>query len=170
MKNPFLTHVFKKKLGASINIMPEDPNSLHDIIKLAAEKNCKLHFPVDYRVSHTAEMNNPAAMKIMAENEDVPEKDQTFDIGPESEKIFDEVISRAGSIFWNGPMGVIEVEHFRKGSEGILNSMIKATKTGTSTIIGGGDSASLVSKLGVEEKLSFVSTGGGATIELFEGK
>lgn len=68
MKNPFLTHVFKKKLGASINIMPEDPNSLQEIIDLAAKKKCKLHFPVDYRVSHTVDLNNPAAMKIMSEN------------------------------------------------------------------------------------------------------
>lgn len=106
----------------------------------------------------------------MTEDQDIPDDSEIFDVGPESGKFYDEIISKAGSVFWNGPMGFFEVEDFRKGSEDILKSMIKATKKGATTIIGGGDSASLVNKLGQAEELSFVSTGGGATIELLEGK
>lgn len=65
MKNPFLSHVFKKKIGASINFMPEDPNTLNEIIRLASAKNCKLHFPKDYRVSETTELKNPNAVRIL---------------------------------------------------------------------------------------------------------
>lgn len=65
MKNPFLSHVFKKKIGASINFMPEDPNTLNEIIQLARAKNCKLHFPKDYRFSETIELKNPNAVRIL---------------------------------------------------------------------------------------------------------
>ena len=173
MKNPFLTEVFKKKLGATFNIIPEDPKQLSNLIELAKVKGCKLHFPKDYRVANADEVNKTkkaSKVTIMTEDQDIPEDSEIFDVGPESGKFYDEIISRAGSVFWNGPMGFFEVPDFRKGSEDILHSMIKATKKGTTTIIGGGDSASLVNKLGQAEELSFVSTGGGATIELLEGK
>lgn len=87
-------------------------------------------------------------------------------MGPKTTQKFDDIISKAGSIFWNGPMGVFEIKDFRQGSVDVLNSIIKQTKNGATSIIGGGDSASLVNNSGMKEKVSYVSTGGGATLEL----
>lgn len=170
MKNPFLTEVFGKKLGATFNIIPENPQELKDVVELAKQTGCKLHFPVDYRVAKANEMKKPSKVLIMDENTDIPDDSEIFDIGPETSKIYDQVINQAGSLFWNGPMGVFEVPEFSQGSEEILTSVIKATKKGTTTIIGGGDSVSLVTKRNAAEQVSFVSTGGGATLELLEGK
>lgn len=147
MKNPFLTEVFKRDIGGTFNILPEKPEMLHEIIALAKEKNCKLHFPIDYQVAPASNMKTGEGVHVMKFEDSIPADSEIFDIGPATSKKFDEVINNAGSIFWNGPMGVFEVEAFRKGSAEVLQSIIRATKKGTVSIIGGGDSASLVNKL-----------------------
>lgn len=96
----------------------------------------------------------------------------SLDIGPESVKAFDEVIASSKTVFWNGPMGVFEMEAFSKGTEGVAKSIISATENnGSFTVVGGGDSAASVRLLGLnEEGFSHISTGGGASLEFLEGK
>ena len=102
----------------------------------------------------------------------IPEGWQSLDIGPESVKKFDEVIASSKTVFWNGPMGVFEMEAFSKGTAGVAQSIIDATaKNGSFTVVGGGDSAASVRLLGLDEEgFSHISTGGGASLEFLEGK
>ena len=116
MKNPFLTEVFGCKIGATFNVLPEKPEILHEIMSLAKEKNCKLHFPVDYQVAPAANMKTGEGTHVMKFEDVIPDDSEIFDIGPQTSKNYDQVIKNAGSIFWNGPMGVFEVEQFKKGS------------------------------------------------------
>lgn len=109
-------------------------------------------------------MKEGSEVRLLGFDDDVPDDWEIFDMGPKTAKKFDDVISKAGSIFWNGPMGVFEIREFRQGSVDVLNSIIKQTKNGATSIIGGGDSARLVNNLGLSDQVSYVSTGGGATL------
>jgi phosphoglycerate kinase len=93
-----------------------------------------------------------------------------LDCGPESVKIFKEAIKRAKLIVWNGPVGVFEWENFANGTKQIMDEVVAATAAGCTTIIGGGDTATACAKWNTEDKVSHVSTGGGASLELLEGK
>ena len=93
-----------------------------------------------------------------------------LDCGPESIKLFKETINEAATILWNGPPGVFEMEPFANGTKETMNAAVEAASKGKIVIIGGGDTATVAAKYGVEEKLSHVSTGGGASLELLEGK
>ena len=109
-------------------------------------------------------------MKKVKEEEGVPEGYMGLDIGDRSTAEFAEVISRAKTVVWNGPMGVFEWANFEQGTKGVMDAIVKATSSGTTTIIGGGDTATCCAKYGTEEKVSHVSTGGGASLELLEGR
>jgi phosphoglycerate kinase len=93
-----------------------------------------------------------------------------LDIGPESVKMFQAALADCKSVLWNGPMGVFEFDKFAVGTEAIARTLADLTKTGTDTIIGGGDSVAAVEKVGVADQMSHISTGGGASLELLEGK
>lgn len=93
-----------------------------------------------------------------------------LDIGPASTAAFKEVVMRAKTIVWNGPMGVFEWDAFDKGTKGVMDAVVEATGAGACTIIGGGDTATAAAKYNTEDKVSHVSTGGGASLELLEGK
>jgi phosphoglycerate kinase len=93
-----------------------------------------------------------------------------LDIGPDSVKTFQNALKDCKSVIWNGPMGVFEFDQFAKGTEAIAYSLADLTKQGATTIIGGGDSVAAVEKVGVAEQMSHISTGGGASLELLEGK
>jgi phosphoglycerate kinase len=93
-----------------------------------------------------------------------------FDIGPESAKTFATIIGEAKTVVWNGPMGVFEKPPFDAGTRAVAQAMARATKSGATTVVGGGDSAAAVAELGLEDAMSHVSTGGGASLELLEGK
>jgi phosphoglycerate kinase len=93
-----------------------------------------------------------------------------LDIGPETQKVFAEKIADVKTIVWNGPMGVFEMPPFDEGTKYIAQAVARATKAGAQSIIGGGDSASAVKKLGLENEISHISTGGGASLEFMEGK
>jgi len=93
-----------------------------------------------------------------------------LDIGPQSREVFSKVIENSKTILWNGPMGVFEMAKFEAGTKAIAEAVVRATAKGAFSLIGGGDSAAAVAKFGFEDKVSYVSTGGGALLEYFEGK
>ncbi|OFM31178.1 MULTISPECIES: phosphoglycerate kinase [Corynebacterium] len=129
----------------------------------------KIVLPVDLVAA--TEFNADAENKVVA-LDGIPEGWMSLDIGPESVKKFDEVIASSKTVFWNGPMGVFEMEAFSKGTAGVAQSIIDATaKNGSFTVVGGGDSAASVRLLGLDEEgFSHISTGGGASLEFLEGK
>jgi phosphoglycerate kinase len=162
-----MVFTFYKAMGSSIgkSLLEEDK------IKLAKEliENAKgkIILPIDIVVADKFE--NSAKTKIVYGNE-MPDDMIGMDIGPETIKIFTDEIKQAKTIFWNGPMGVFEMNNFAKGTYAIAKAMAEATKKGAFTVIGGGDSVAAVNKAGVTNKISHVSTGGGASLEYLEGK
>jgi len=139
-----------------------------DLVKKAAEKGVKLHLPVDFI---TADKFDPDAETGSASDaEGIPDSWMGLDCGQKSNELFREVVLRAKTIVWNGPAGVFEFEKFEGGTKSIMDAVVDATAAGTLTIIGGGDTATAAKKYNTESKVSHVSTGGGASLELLEGK
>jgi phosphoglycerate kinase len=110
-----------------------------------------------------------AKTRIATSNE-MPEDMMGLDIGPATFELFYDTILASKTILWNGPMGVFEMEKFAAGTNAIAQAVVKATESGAFSLIGGGDSAAAISKAGLEDKVSYVSTGGGALLEYLEGK
>jgi len=133
----------------------------------AKERGVALLLPTDVVVADkfAADAN---AQTVSVEN--IPSDGMGLDIGPDSVKMFQEALADCKSVIWNGPMGVFEFEKFAAGTEAIARTLADLTKQGTTTIIGGGDSVAAVEKVGVAEQMSHISTGGGASLELLEGK
>ena len=127
MKNPFFREIHKVNLGKSKLFMPDDPKVLYEIVEYAKEKNCKFHLPDDFILGKELE---PGTETMYWEDsfKDVPPEWRALDLGPKSAKKFDEIISKAESIFWNGPLGYIEAPEFRSGSESVVKSIINRTK------------------------------------------
>ena len=135
-----------------------------EIIKKAEEKNVKFVLPVDVVVAdEMSEVSNTFVCKP----DEIPDDYMGLDIGPETLKLFTDEIATAGTVVWNGPVGVFEIDKFAVGTNEIANAMAQSDAI---TIIGGGDSAAAVEKAGLSDKMSHVSTGGGASLELMEGK
>ena len=135
-----------------------------EIIKKAEEKNVKFVLPVDVVVAdEMSEVSNTFVCKP----DDIPDDYMGLDIGPETVKLFKEEIETAATVVWNGPVGVFEIDKFAVGTNEIANAMAQSEAV---TIIGGGDSAAAVEKAGLSDQMSHVSTGGGASLELMEGK
>jgi phosphoglycerate kinase len=127
----------------------------------------KLELPVDACVAPSLEDGSKAHT---VRREAIPSNEGMFDIGPESAKTFATIIGEAKTVVWNGPMGVFEKPPFDAGTRAVAQAMARATKSGATTVVGGGDSAAAVAELGLEDAMSHVSTGGGASLELLEGK
>jgi phosphoglycerate kinase len=139
-----------------------------DLLKKAQEKGKKIHLPCDWI---TADKFDPNASTGAADvKSGIPDGWMGLDIGPASTKAFVEVIKRAKTIVWNGPAGVFEFAKFEGGTKAMAMAVAEATKAGTVTVIGGGDTATAAAKYGVEAKVTHCSTGGGASLELLEGK
>lgn len=139
-----------------------------DIMKKASEKGVKLHFPIDFI---TADKFDPNATTGEAEDSvGIPDGWMGLDAGPKSRELFKEVILRCKTIVWNGPAGVFEFEKFAGGTKAMMDAVVEATQAGAITIIGGGDTATAAKEYGAEDKVSHCSTGGGASLELLEGK
>jgi len=138
-----------------------------DMARLLAQRSDKLLLPVDAVVAASLE-NTSAAHEV--DRSAIPDNEAMFDIGSKSVKSFANEIARAATIVWNGPMGVFETPPFDRGTRAIAKAMAEATKRGATTIVGGGDSAAAVAELGLEDRMSHVSTGGGASLEFLEGK
>ena len=126
----------------------------------------KLKLPVD--VVAAAEFKAGAASKVL--DGDIPDDLQGLDIGPKTAEAYRKIIAGAKTIVWNGPMGVFEMPPFDKGTKAVADALVDATAKGAITVIGGGDSAAAIEQAGLSEKVSHVSTGGGASLEFMEGK
>jgi phosphoglycerate kinase len=165
-----MAYTFKKALGGNIgkSLCEDDymPLAL-EILDKAKELGTEIHLPIDTLIAD--DFSNDANTKIVDTNH-IPDDWMGLDIGPKTIESFTNVILKAQSILWNGPMGVFEMEKFAKGTTGIANAVGKATEAGAFSLIGGGDSVAAINKAGLADTVSFISTGGGAMLEYLEGK
>jgi phosphoglycerate kinase len=165
-----MAYTFFKALGGSIgnSLVEEDKLDLaKELIQKAKAKGVELHLPIDSIIADKFDAN--ANTKI-ANNNAIETGWMGLDIGTQALQVFSKVVEDSKTILWNGPMGVFEMEKFEQGTKGIAEAVVKATSKGAFSLIGGGDSAAAVAKFGFEDKVSYVSTGGGALLEYFEGK
>jgi phosphoglycerate kinase len=165
-----MTYTFIKAMGGNIglSLCEEDKLDLaRDLIAKAKEKGVQLLLPVDNVAAD--KFDNEAATRTTSIDE-VPEGWMGLDIGPESIKKFNDVIAASKTILWNGPMGVFEMENFQAGTKSIALAIADATAKGAFSLVGGGDSVAAINKYHLKDKVSYVSTGGGAMLEYIEGK
>ncbi|CAK4302380.1 unnamed protein product [Aphanomyces euteiches] len=146
----------------------EGSKIVRDIVEKAKEKGVKLHLPVDFVIANKFAAD--AEHRVVDDSEGIPDGWMGLDVGPKSSALFKEAVLRAKTIVWNGPMGVFEFDNFAHGTKSVMDAVVDATANGTTSIIGGGDTATCCVKFNTEDKVSHVSTGGGASLELLEGK
>jgi len=166
-----MTYTFTKAQGGQIgkSLLEADKQELAlEIIEKAKEKGVNIIMPVDNVCADS--FSNDANRQIVATGQ-IPDGWEGLDIGPESIKLFEEVVRTSKTILWNGPMGVFEFPNFAIGTDAIAKAVVKATEeNGAFSLIGGGDSASAINNAGYGDRVSYVSTGGGALLEYMEGK
>ena len=165
-----MSYTFFKAIGGKVgnSLVEEDKLDLaNELIKKAKDKGVHLHLPIDSVVAD--KFDNDAHTKI-TNNHAIADGWMGLDIGPEARQVFANVISKAKTILWNGPMGVFEMSNFAEGTKAVAEAVVKATQNGAFSLIGGGDSAAAVNSLGYGDEVSYVSTGGGALLEYMEGK
>lgn len=165
-----MTYTFIKAKGGQVgdSICEDDKMALAlEILKQAKEKGVRVHIPVD--VLAADDFSNTANTKVV-DVDKIPVGWQGLDAGPKTLANFKNVILGARTILWNGPVGVFEMESFAKGTIQVGNFIVEATSNGAFSLVGGGDSVAAVKQFGFEEKVSYVSTGGGAMLESLEGK
>lgn len=162
-----MTYTFVKAQGGNIgkSLCEDDKIEVaNEVIKKASEKNVKLILPVDNIVAD--DMSDTAHSFVCSVNE-IPDEYMGLDIGEKTIELFKEEIKNAGTVVWNGPVGVFEIEKFSFGTKAIAETLAESQAI---TIIGGGDSAAAIEKLGLQDKMTHISTGGGASLEFMEGK
>jgi phosphoglycerate kinase len=167
-----MAYTFKKvtngmAIGGSL-FDAEGAKIVDKLVAKAKERNVSLHFPVDYVTAD--DFSEKANVGSATDATGIKDGWQGLDAGPESRKLFADVIIKAKTIIWNGPVGVFEMEKFSAGTRAVAAAVAQATAAGATTIIGGGDTATAAEVYGIEDKVSHVSTGGGASLELLEGK
>ncbi|MCF8371439.1 MAG: phosphoglycerate kinase [Bacteroidales bacterium] len=161
---------FAKALGGNVgsSMVEEDKLEMALNILDAAKKNkVQIHLPVDTIVAD--KFDNDANFK-MSDVHNIEEGWMGLDIGEKSAEAFAQIIKQSNTILWNGPMGVFEMSNFEAGTKAVANALVEATKKGAFTLIGGGDSVAAINKYDMADKVSYVSTGGGALLEYIEGK
>ena len=165
-----MAYTFYKAQGGHIgsSLCEEDRLDMaNDLLKKAKEKGVCIHLPQD---SIVADKFDNAANTSSAINTEIPEGWMGLDIGEMACNTFSKVIKESKTILWNGPMGVFEMDKFQHGTKCIADAVAEATQNGAYSLVGGGDSVAAVNKFGYTDKVSYVSTGGGALLEFFEGK
>lgn len=165
-----MAYTFFKAQGGSVgkSLVEEDRLELtREILQKAAEKGVQFLLPEDSVIADAFDAN---ANTDIQNNTVIPDGWMGLDIGPKAIQAFEEVIMHSKTILWNGPMGVFEMEKFRNGTKSIAETVAKSTKEGAFSLVGGGDSVAAVNTFGLAEQVSYVSTGGGAMLEFFEGK
>lgn len=165
-----MAYTFMKARGGKIgnSLCEEDRlQTALEILQKAKERNVSIHLPEDSVIADKFDAN---ANTQVCPSDAIPDGWMGLDIGPKAEGIFAEVIRKSRTILWNGPMGVFEMEKFQKGTKAIAVAIAEATQNGSFSLVGGGDSVAAVNQFGFADKVSYVSTGGGAMLEYFEGK
>lgn len=161
---------FIKALGGNVgNSLVEDDllETAKVAMQKAEEQNVCFHIPTDAVIAD--KFDNNAAHKFCNAHE-IPDGWMGLDIGPETGQAFKDIIESSETILWNGPMGVFEMDNFAQGTIEVANAIVEATKNGAFSLIGGGDSVAAINKYNLQDKVSYVSTGGGAMLEFIEGK
>lgn len=165
-----MAFTFIKAQGGNIgkSICEDDRMPLAlSILEQAEKLGVQVHLPVDVRAGQDFSNDTPQQVFPISE---IPDDWEGMDAGPDSEKIFDAVVKKCRTILWNGPMGVFEFPNFSKGTRALGDSIVTQTKTAAFSLVGGGDSVAAVKQFGLENEVSYVSTGGGAMLESLEGK
>lgn len=165
-----MTYTFVKSMGGNVGASLVEDDKLDvakEILNNAAKNNVKLHFATDSLIADS--FANDANAKECNVSE-IPNSWMGLDIASQSIANFSEIIENSKTILWNGPVGVFEMENFSKGTKAIAHAIVKATKNGAFSLVGGGDSVAAIHKWGLENQVSYVSTGGGALLEYIEGK
>lgn len=167
MAYTFLKTCFGMEIGKSLF----DANGAElapGLLKKAEEKGCKIVLPCDWACGQ--DFVNDQPIKMVTQEEGIPDGWEGMDCGPKSMALFRETVLASATVIWNGPAGVFEFDNFSAGTKALLEAVAETTAAGNAGIIGGGDSATAAAKWGMEDKVTFVSTGGGASLELLEGK
>lgn len=165
-----MAYTFFKALGGNVgsSLVEEDKLELaKELIQKAKQKNVALELPIDSVIAN--EFSADAKTKI-SDNISIPDGWMGLDIGPDAQEVFRRIISRSATVLWNGPMGVFELAPFANGTKAVAKAVRDATEFGGFSLIGGGDSAAAINQLGYGDRVSYVSTGGGALLEYMEGK
>lgn len=167
MAYTFLKVISGMEIGESL-FDPEGAKIVPELMEKARERGVKIHLPVDFVCADKFDPEAKTCPATAAEG--IPAGWMGLDCGPQSVTLFDEVIGRAGTIIWNGPAGVFEFDAFANGTKAMAAAVARATASGSVTVVGGGDTATAAKKFGVAGQVSHCSTGGGASLELLEGK
>lgn len=154
------------KIGASL-VEDDFIETAKKVMDMAAKNNVKIYLAVD---SINADKFDNEANVSYSEIDNVPDGLMGLDVGEKSIKLFSDVIENSATILWNGPVGVFEMSKFEKGTKEIADAIVRATAKGSFSLVGGGDSVAAINKYNLAEKVSYVSTGGGAMLEYIEGK
>lgn len=165
-----MAYTFFKAQGGNVgnSLVEEDRiDTAKELLDKAKAKNVQIHLPVDSIIADKFDAN---ANTQEADNRSIPSGWMGLDIGPRAIQAFSDVIVNSKTILWNGPMGVFEMEKFQNGTKAIAEAIAGATQKGAFSLIGGGDSVAAINQFGYADKVSYVSTGGGAMLEFFEGK
>jgi phosphoglycerate kinase len=162
-----MAYTFSLAQGGKTGTSLVEPDKVELARELLAQGGTKLVLPVD---THCADDFSAAANRRIVPAGQIPDGFEGLDIGPETARMYADIIRTAGTVVWNGPMGVFEMPPFDAGTKAVADAVAAATARGGITIIGGGDSAAAVEQLGYADKVSHVSTGGGASLEMLEGK
>jgi phosphoglycerate kinase len=165
-----MAYTFMKARGGKIgnSLCEEDRlQTALELLQKATAKNVSIHLPEDSVIADKFDAN---ANTQTCPSDAIPDGWLGLDIGPKAVGIFSEVIRRSKTILWNGPMGVFEMEKFQAGTKAVAQAVADATASGAFSLVGGGDSVSAVNEFGFTDKVSYISTGGGAMLEYFEGK
>lgn len=165
-----MAYTFFKAQGGEVGNSLVEADRLEtakELLAKAKAKNVQLHLPVDSIIADKFDAN---ANTKESDNKNIPSGWMGLDIGPKAIEEFTSVILQSKTILWNGPMGVFEMEKFQKGTKAVAEAIANATQKGAFSLIGGGDSVAAINQFGYADKVSYVSTGGGAMLEFFEGK
>ena len=161
-----MSYTFLKALGNEIGTSLYEEDKLEDALALYNNANGRIKLPVDHIIANA--FSNDADIQTVTGN--IPDGYMGLDIGPESVEQYRSLLLEAKTVVWNGPMGVFEMSNFADGTKSIAQALADATKKGTMTVVGGGDSVAAITQMGYEDHVSHVSTGGGAMLEFLEGK
>ncbi len=166
-----MAYTFLKAMGFEIGKSLVENDKIDLAKALLARGGDKIQLPVDFMVTDMLDFKGRKLGTLQAvPREGIPATMESVDIGPKSAELFSTIVKSAKTVVWNGPMGVFEIKESAAGTFAVANALVAATSQGAITIIGGGDSAAAIEQLGLAEKVSHVSTGGGASLEFLEGK